>query len=137
MRRVVSLICALSLSLGAAALNPNLSKRSNILKTDQICRAIQKVISNSSAVYYSSDVAYAQDILHWMDSSTQDSMCTVEPGTVGDVSNIVCYTIKYYSHQFQSFSRLDKSPRELCRSFWRECRYSNPLKERSDSYQHR
>src|SRR5260370_33684300 len=133
MRRVVSLICALSLSLGAEALKPNLSKRSNILKTDQICRAIQKVISNSSGVYYPSDVAYAQDILHWMDSSTQDSLCTVEPGTVGDVSNIVCYTIKYYSNQFQSFSLLDKIPREPCRSFSGESSDSNPRKDRSES----
>src|SRR5260370_21541399 len=97
MRRVVSLLCALALSLGATALNPNLSlanpsKRANIdMRRDHVCGAIQQAVSSSSAVYYPSGAAYAQDIWHFMNSSTQDSMCTVEPGTVGDVSNIVWY----------------------------------------------
>ncbi|KAJ7840337.1 hypothetical protein B0H13DRAFT_2239523 [Mycena leptocephala] len=33
---------------------------------------------------------YAQDISHWASSSTQVSVCTVEPGTAADVSTIYC-----------------------------------------------
>src|SRR5258708_32072822 len=128
MRRVVNLLCALSLSLGVTAWST---------PKDQVCGAIQQAISDSSAVYHPSDAAYAQDIWHYMNSSTQNSMCTVEPGTVGDVSKIVCYTAKFYSLRFKNFSHLDENPRELRRSFWGECRDSNPLKGRSSSHQHR
>jgi hypothetical protein len=32
---------------------------------------------------------YEKDIYHWASSSTQESTCTVEPGTVEDVAKIV------------------------------------------------
>ena len=102
MRRIISLLCTLSLFLGAEALNsnPSLANRRTVSNTvigsrwapvREVCATIQQAISNASAVYYPSDAAYAQDILHYMTSSTQNSVCTVEPGTVGDVSKIVCY----------------------------------------------
>ena len=105
MRRIISLLCTLSLFLWAEALNPNPSlayrrtvsntaigpRWAPLLRLREVCATIQQAISNASAVYYPSDAAYAQDILHYMTSSTQNSVCTVEPGTVGDVSKIVCY----------------------------------------------
>ena len=88
MRRLVSLLCMLSFFLGAEALYyPSRVDTA----TGPVCARIQQVISNASAVYYRSDTAYAQDIWHYMTSSTQNSACTVEPGTVGDVSKIVRY----------------------------------------------
>ncbi|KAJ7108931.1 FAD dependent oxidoreductase [Mycena crocata] len=56
-----------------------------------ICKAIQSRISSASAVFYPTDVQgnYTQDLLHWALSSTQSSLCTVEPGTAADVSIII------------------------------------------------
>ncbi|KAJ7108942.1 FAD dependent oxidoreductase [Mycena crocata] len=57
----------------------------------EICDRIQSGISSASAVYYSTDVQgnYTQDLSHWALSSTQSSLCTVEPGTADDVSTII------------------------------------------------
>ena len=42
---------------------------------------------------FQGDTLYAQDIYHFANSSTQQSACTVEPGTTRDVGIIVSLTI--------------------------------------------
>ncbi|KAK0232019.1 FAD dependent oxidoreductase [Armillaria nabsnona] len=54
-----------------------------------VCAAISDAISSASDVYYAEDPAYLTDIYHWASSSTQNSACTVEPGTVEDVGIIL------------------------------------------------
>ncbi|KAF8188904.1 hypothetical protein K438DRAFT_1936224 [Mycena galopus ATCC 62051] len=55
------------------------------------CTQIQQAVSSSSAVYFPVDLLgnYAADITHWASSSTQDSVCSVEPGTAADVAVII------------------------------------------------
>ncbi|KAF8337005.1 FAD-binding domain-containing protein [Cantharellus anzutake] len=60
-----------------------------VATNDSTCLAIQQAISNASSVYYPSDPHYSQDIWHFMSSSVQYPKCTVEPGTVDDVSKIM------------------------------------------------
>ncbi|KZV76893.1 FAD-binding domain-containing protein [Peniophora sp. CONT] len=53
------------------------------------CAQIQVSISGSSEVFYPGSDGYAADIEHWSLASTQNSTCSVEPGTVEDVSVIL------------------------------------------------
>ncbi|KAF8188907.1 hypothetical protein K438DRAFT_2145941 [Mycena galopus ATCC 62051] len=55
------------------------------------CIQIQQAVSSASAVYFPIDLFgnYAADIAHWASSSTQDSVCSVEPGTPADVAVII------------------------------------------------
>ncbi|KAF8148763.1 hypothetical protein K438DRAFT_1989121 [Mycena galopus ATCC 62051] len=57
------------------------------------CSQIERTVSSASAVYYPLvpllGNRYLQDISHWASSSTQESACTVEPGTAADVSIII------------------------------------------------
>lgn len=39
--------------------------------------------------YYSESPEYSEDIEHWVSSSSQPSVCSVEPGNVEDLSKIV------------------------------------------------
>ncbi|KAF8337007.1 FAD dependent oxidoreductase [Cantharellus anzutake] len=70
---------AVDLAIGARGVATN----------DSTCLAIQQAISSASSVYYPSDPQYSQDIWHFMNSSIQYPKCTVEPGTVQDVSKIM------------------------------------------------
>ncbi|KAF7375798.1 FAD-binding PCMH-type domain-containing protein [Mycena sanguinolenta] len=57
----------------------------------ETCTQIQQAVSSASAVYYPLDLLgnYASDISHWAASSTQESTCSVEPGSAADVSVII------------------------------------------------
>ncbi|KAK2460201.1 hypothetical protein APHAL10511_007792 [Amanita phalloides] len=54
-----------------------------------VCRTISSTISSQSDVYYRGQPMYDKDIYHWASSSTQESACTVEPGTAEDVGKIL------------------------------------------------
>ncbi|KZO98683.1 Glucooligosaccharide oxidase [Calocera viscosa TUFC12733] len=53
------------------------------------CSQIQTAISSASAVYYPLSSQYQADIAHWASNALQGSTCSVEPGTVQDVSIIM------------------------------------------------
>ncbi|KAI5120528.1 hypothetical protein M0805_004536 [Coniferiporia weirii] len=53
------------------------------------CVEIASAISASSAVYYPSSSEYGLDIEHYANSSTQESVCSVEPGSAEDVGVIL------------------------------------------------
>ncbi|KAI0048657.1 FAD-binding domain-containing protein [Auriscalpium vulgare] len=53
------------------------------------CQAIAEAISSASQVYYPGSTNYDADIAHWAFSSTQNSACSVEPGTAEDVGKIL------------------------------------------------
>ncbi|KAF8332476.1 FAD dependent oxidoreductase [Amanita rubescens] len=68
--------------------NPSSVKRdSNNCK--QVCEAISAAISSKSAVFYPGSENYENDISHWFSSSSQQSACTVEPGSAQDVGVIL------------------------------------------------
>ena len=52
------------------------------------CVHIQNLMSGHEAVFIGSAL-YALDVYHFANSSTQQSACTVEPGTANDVGKIV------------------------------------------------
>ncbi|KIL58355.1 hypothetical protein M378DRAFT_170711 [Amanita muscaria Koide BX008] len=54
-----------------------------------VCDLISSSISQESSVHYLGTAAYQKDIYHWASSSTQHSACTVEPGSVRDVANVL------------------------------------------------
>lgn len=90
------LLCTLSFPLSALAdyqKDSDHGQRSQIViqfsRNDPTCVAIENVISNASSVYYPLERAYMNGIYHHTSSSVQYSRCTVEPGTVDDVSKIM------------------------------------------------
>ncbi|KAJ7629601.1 hypothetical protein B0H17DRAFT_1284415 [Mycena rosella] len=55
-----------------------------------VCQEIAQKLSNASAVFYPGSSEYAADIFHHSaSSSTQESVCSVEPGTAQDVARIL------------------------------------------------
>ncbi|CCM00866.1 uncharacterized protein FIBRA_02912 [Fibroporia radiculosa] len=54
-----------------------------------VCERIADTISSASSVYYPSSPNYEADIYHYANSSTQNSVCSVEPGTPEDVGVIL------------------------------------------------
>ncbi|KAF8267725.1 FAD-binding domain-containing protein [Lactarius quietus] len=54
-----------------------------------VCNQISSAISNSSQVFYPSEAEYVSDNEHWYASSSQESACSVEPGSAQDVSLIL------------------------------------------------
>ncbi|KAJ7444549.1 FAD-binding domain-containing protein, partial [Mycena galericulata] len=55
-----------------------------------VCQEIARKVSNASAVFYPGSSQYAADIFHdSASSSTQESVCSVEPGTAQDVARIL------------------------------------------------
>ncbi|KAK2462602.1 hypothetical protein APHAL10511_005335 [Amanita phalloides] len=54
-----------------------------------VCQAISAAISSKSAVYYPGSTLYTKDVYHYSNSSTQQSACTVEPGSAKDVGVIL------------------------------------------------
>ncbi|TFY66021.1 hypothetical protein EVG20_g5059 [Dentipellis fragilis] len=53
------------------------------------CQSIASAVSPASGVFYPGSSSYTADISHWANSSSQNSVCSVEPGTVQDVSAIL------------------------------------------------
>ncbi|KZT71939.1 FAD-binding domain-containing protein [Daedalea quercina L-15889] len=53
------------------------------------CQQIASAISDASAVFYNPDPSYLADIAHYATSSTDESVCSVEPGTAEDVGTIL------------------------------------------------
>ncbi|THH17182.1 hypothetical protein EW146_g3588 [Bondarzewia mesenterica] len=53
------------------------------------CHAIAAAISPASGVYYPGSTNYTDDIEHFLESSSQNSTCSVEPGSVDDVAIIL------------------------------------------------
>ncbi|KAF8630782.1 hypothetical protein AX15_002730 [Amanita polypyramis BW_CC] len=73
-------------TLACASLIPSLSHDFSIL---EVCDEIATSISNESEVFYPLSETYYKDIYHWASSSTQESVCTVEPGTAEDLGKIL------------------------------------------------
>ncbi|KAF9510991.1 hypothetical protein BS47DRAFT_1299511 [Hydnum rufescens UP504] len=80
-----TVVALLPLVLGRSV-SLNLETRAKYHST---CLAIQHVISHASQVFHPGNVPYVNDTSHWVPSSTQASACSVEPGTVEDVSKIL------------------------------------------------
>jgi hypothetical protein len=74
---------------------------------NSICLQIANAVSNNTNVYFPGTVSilifdlflillssgepnYGRDIAHYAGSSTQESLCSVEPGNPTDVGKIVC-----------------------------------------------
>ncbi|KAI0825986.1 FAD dependent oxidoreductase [Irpex lacteus] len=53
------------------------------------CKQISKALSSASDVYWPGSIHFTQDTHHWATSSTQQSACSVEPGTAEDVGKIL------------------------------------------------
>ncbi|KAG7095625.1 hypothetical protein E1B28_006349 [Marasmius oreades] len=60
-----------------------------VVDSDGICSQIENAISSASDVYYFGELSYFKDIGHWASSSSQLSLCSVEPGTAQDVGIIL------------------------------------------------
>ncbi|KAI0317688.1 FAD dependent oxidoreductase [Amylostereum chailletii] len=74
-------------ALVSAASTPSFSPQyDNVSAT---CARIAKAISSSSGVFYPDSTQYAADIAHYSEGSTQNSTCSVEPGTTEDVGIIL------------------------------------------------
>ncbi|KAI5120527.1 hypothetical protein M0805_004535 [Coniferiporia weirii] len=65
------------------------SPRARTLQYLDVCTEIASAISGASAVYYPLSFEYDSNIEHWATSSTQESACSVEPGSAEDVGVIL------------------------------------------------
>ncbi|KAI0310362.1 FAD-binding domain-containing protein [Amylostereum chailletii] len=83
-RPLLVLSCIASAS--ALASNLTVSPQYSAVTT---CARISKAISPASAVFYPDSTQYAADIAHYSEGSTQNSTCSVEPGTARDVGIIL------------------------------------------------
>ncbi|KAH9042472.1 FAD-binding domain-containing protein [Lactarius pseudohatsudake] len=83
-----SLLCALFLTPAAFGRPQTWEKRasSNFRGT---CNQIAEAVSDASQVFFPPSTQYLSDIFHFVPSSTQESACSVEPGTAEDVSKIL------------------------------------------------
>ncbi|VDB84958.1 unnamed protein product [Peniophora sp. CBMAI 1063] len=77
------MVLAYTLVLALSALS------AQAVSVSDACKQIADAISSSSDVYYPGSTQYDADIYHWSIASTQNATCSVEPGTVEDVSAIV------------------------------------------------
>ncbi|KAI9449094.1 FAD dependent oxidoreductase [Lactarius psammicola] len=86
------LLCALSLATLAYGHPGTLDGRAALGTTSHIkatCHRIAAAISNASEVFFPHSPQYASDILHTYASSSEASVCSVEPGSADDVSKIL------------------------------------------------
>ncbi|KAI9441216.1 FAD-binding domain-containing protein [Lactarius indigo] len=83
-----SILCTLFLTSAAIGRPETWEKRasSNFRGT---CDQIAKAVSDASQVFFPPSAQYLSDIFHFAPSSTQESFCSVEPGTAEDVSKIL------------------------------------------------
>ncbi|OCH91179.1 FAD-binding domain-containing protein [Obba rivulosa] len=70
----------------AVAISPELSPRGSVL---DVCKQIAGSISSASDVFFPLEFQYNNDIAHWASSSTQNAVCSIEPGTAEDVGVIL------------------------------------------------
>ncbi|KIP04819.1 hypothetical protein PHLGIDRAFT_75249 [Phlebiopsis gigantea 11061_1 CR5-6] len=54
-----------------------------------VCKQIQQAVSPASEVFWPLSLGYTKDIGHWATTSTQNSACSVEPGTAADVGTVL------------------------------------------------
>ncbi|KAF9518739.1 hypothetical protein BS47DRAFT_1358611 [Hydnum rufescens UP504] len=78
---------ALSSFLPLSLLTPRLGDSSQ--SYNATCKHIARSISYASDVYYPGSLNFINGTQHWVPSSSQVSACSVEPGTVQDVSAII------------------------------------------------
>ncbi|KAK2462596.1 hypothetical protein APHAL10511_005329 [Amanita phalloides] len=71
------------------ALAPLIFGRRNANNYQRICEIIAFNISSESAVHYPGSKSYDNNIYHWASSGTQQSACSVEPGSTEDVGRIL------------------------------------------------
>ncbi|KAG2066002.1 FAD dependent oxidoreductase [Suillus decipiens] len=55
------------------------------VRRSTVCQQIASQISSSSKVYYFGSTQYMNDNYHWASSSSQNSECSFEPATAGDI----------------------------------------------------
>ncbi|KAH8979805.1 FAD-binding domain-containing protein [Lactarius akahatsu] len=87
-----SLLCALSLAALACGYPGTLEDRATLVTTSRFnatCHQIAAAISNASEVFYPPSPQYVSDISHTYASSSQASICSVEPGSADDLSKIL------------------------------------------------
>lgn len=78
-----------SVALTFAAVRQSALVHAQSTSVQTTCQQIASSISSASYVYYPADPQYQQDIAHYAKSSTEESICSVEPGTTGDVGIIL------------------------------------------------
>ncbi|KAN0131916.1 hypothetical protein V8E53_010196 [Lactarius tabidus] len=83
-----SLLCVLFLAPPAFGHHDTWERHasSSFLET---CDQIAKAVSNASQVFFPTSIPYLSDNFHYSLSSSQQSACSVEPGTAEDVSKIL------------------------------------------------
>ncbi|KAH8983408.1 FAD-binding domain-containing protein [Lactarius hatsudake] len=84
----MSLLCALSLAALACGHPGTLDDRATlaaISRFNATCHQIAAAISNASEVFYPPSPQYVSDITHTYASSSQASICSVEPGSADDL----------------------------------------------------
>ncbi|KAI9437943.1 FAD-binding domain-containing protein [Lactarius indigo] len=87
MRSLLFTFSAFSLVTGTLARSfPDLSTRS---PTPAVCRQISLAISNASQVFFPSSNGYISDNEHALVSSSEASVCSVEPGSTQDLGLIL------------------------------------------------
>ncbi|KAK2462603.1 hypothetical protein APHAL10511_005336 [Amanita phalloides] len=74
-------------SLSLLLVNGHVERNTN--NSQHVCQTIASKISSTSSVYYPGGKVYDSDIFHWVSSSTQQSACSVEPGSARDVGRIL------------------------------------------------
>ncbi|KAH9042476.1 FAD-binding domain-containing protein [Lactarius pseudohatsudake] len=84
------LLCALFLTSAAFGHPKTWEERASESSSFRgTCDQIAKAVSDASQVFFPSSTQYLSDIYHYAPSSTQESACSVEPGTTEDVSKIL------------------------------------------------
>lgn len=86
MRTVFALVLALAAHRASALIVARSAASS--------CNSIAKAISPSSAVFYPGSAGFDADISHFVNSSSEVSTCSVEPGTSDDIVKILAILAK-------------------------------------------
>ncbi|KAF4610651.1 hypothetical protein D9613_006780 [Agrocybe pediades] len=81
-------IFALLTALLPLALQSLIPASSHQRQQDAVCLQIQEDISPASTVYFPGDDRYTAGIMHWASSSSENSICVVEPGSSEDVAAV-------------------------------------------------
>ena len=82
------LVQAVDVEKVCAEIHSTVSEHSDVFYPGELQTAIRLSSSRWLIAHVGSD-GYARDIEHWSLSSSQNSTCSVEPGTVEDVSVVV------------------------------------------------
>ncbi|KAI9465691.1 FAD-binding domain-containing protein [Lactarius psammicola] len=84
-----SLLCTLFLTSAAFERPETWERRTSSSSFRGTCDQIAKAVSDASQVFFPPSTQYLSDIYHYAPSSSQESACSVEPGTAEDVSKIL------------------------------------------------